>query len=123
MGKGVNSFKTFSDKPLGIAFKGTGNVVNAADGGNDPELISYTNLAIFSWEAGKITDWCGRYRRICWIPRVFQCAAKQCMQIMDVNVRTLYNAFLGIADRESVFDDMTVLGNVFQCDLDRKSVV
>ena len=98
-------------------FQGLGDVVHAADGGQNPQLVAHAHAAVLAGVAHEGGGLSGLVGRPGGIPGVLQLAGEVGVQVMHVDVGTGSYVFLGIADGEAVLDNVLTLLDVTQGNL------
>ena len=104
--EGTDTLHAAADKLLRRTFQLAGNVVDAADGGQNPQLIAHADAPVFARIAHERrcrNFWNRRVRRVIFIR---QLAGQAGVQIVDMHMRADGNILLRVANREAILDDL-----------------
>ena len=112
MRKCNNLFHTAFNECIGLLCNGGCHVVDTANGGDDPDLVTNTYFAVRTVEAHKshIFRLLLLYRS--GVVGVLQQIAQSGLYIMSMDPAALCDVLLGITDTVTVFDDLAAFGNI-----------
>jgi len=107
-----NLFHTALNECIGLLCNGGCHVVDTANGGDDPDLVTNTYFAVRTVEAHKshIFRLLLLYRS--GVVGVLQQIAQSGLYIMSMDPAALCDVLLGITDTVTVFDDLAAFGNI-----------
>ena len=117
MGKGGDSFDRAGNQGLRLLLNGCGNVVDAAHGRDDPELVAHGSASVGPAEALEEPLFRGRSLRDLPVVGVGQQVAQPGLDIMDMYPLPGQDLLFGDADGTAVFDDLSALRDLFQGEL------
>ena len=112
-----NLFHTAFNECIGLLCDGCCHVVDTANGGDDPDLVTNAYFTVGTVEAHE-----GHIFRLLLlygsgIVGVLQQISQSGLNIMSMDPAALCDVLLGITDTVTIFDDLTALGNVTDCHL------
>ena len=90
------------------------NVVDTANGGDDPDFVSNTGFSIGSSVPVKKTFFCGFQKRMLFLVGIVQKIPKSGLHIMCVNPGSCRNVLSGIPDGGAIFDHSFTGADFFQ---------
>lgn len=107
----VNTLQRAIDQILGLLTHGTGDFVDTADRGDDPQLITRRGTTVGAAEAHKGLRLNGTHDRMRGVVGVLDLARKVGLHIVRVEPLTGLDIARHMADRKAVLDDVLPCGN------------
>ena len=107
-----NFFHTALNECISLLCDGGCHVVDTANGGNDPDLVTNTYFAIGTVEAHESHVFRLLLLYGSGVVGILQQIAQSGLYIMSMDPAALCDVLLGITDTVTVFNDLAALGNV-----------
>ena len=112
-----NFFHAAFNKCIGLLCDGGCHVVDTANGGDDPDLVTNAYFTVGTVEPHESNIFCLLLLYGSGIVSVLQQIAQSGLNIMSMDPAALCDVLLGITDTVTVFDDLAAFGNVNNCHL------
>ena len=117
VGEGNNLLHTACDVSIGLLCDSLCHIVDTANGGNDPDLIAHTHLAVGPYKALKESLPLHRLLHLHRLVGILQQVAQTGLKIVHVDPLALAHGHLHRANGTAVFDHRLSLCQILQCHL------